>query len=123
MKSKCTAVLLALVLLGGCAARHPGSANQFDSSSYDTLIVAHSVIETTKADLAANKFPPQNVGNVKTALNNLIQTYNVADTAYQSYHSAAVAGTATTAQQASLTTALANVTAATTTLNSAKVAQ
>src|SRR5271156_3502939 len=88
---------LALVLaLTGCAAHvvHPGSANKFDSDAYDSVLVTHSVIETTKTDLANNAFPASIAGNVKTALNDLITGYNAADAAYQAYHNAALAGTA-----------------------------
>jgi|HubBroStandDraft_1064217.scaffolds.fasta_scaffold03153_12 hypothetical protein len=116
---------LALVLLlMGCAKNTstpiPGAANTFDSQSYLSLVTADSVIETTKADLAAGKFPASIAGNVKTALNALIQSYDVANPVYVAYHNAALAGTATTAQQTAVTTALSDVTAKTSALTSAK---
>jgi hypothetical protein len=109
-------------LLVGCAAKviHPGAANSFDSSSYDTLLVAHSVIESTKADLAANKFPAAISGNVKTALNGLITAYDASDTAYLAYHAAAVSGAATPSQVSSVTQSLQSVNAATASLTAAK---
>jgi hypothetical protein len=117
-------IFLALVL-AGCAAHvvHPGSANKFDSDAYDAVLVAHSVIETTKTDLANNAFPASIAGNVKTALNDLITGYNVADTAYKTYHSAALAGTATTAQSDAVTAALNDVNAKTAALTAAKASK
>lgn len=116
-------VMACIACLVGCAAQviHPGTANSFDSGVYDTLLTTDSVIQSTKADLAANKFPATIVGNVKTALNALIAAYNVADTFYcgqpvgnpmtcsaGSYHALAMAGmvtpTATTQMNADLTT-------------------
>lgn len=118
-------VALALcIALSGCAAKnyqvHPGAANTFDSQSYDTLLVTNSVIESTKADLAANKFPAAITGNIKTALNGLINAYNAADSAYLIYHAAAIQGGASQAQITNLNAAITNVNSATTTLTQAK---
>ncbi len=97
------AVFLVLVsfTFAGCASRpiHPGSPNQFDSTSYDSLVVADSVIKSTKADLDANKFPQAITPNVISALNLLVKVYNIADQGYKDYHQAALAGTATPADQ------------------------
>lgn len=131
-----------LLLLIGCAAHqiHPGTANAFDSGAYDTLSVTDSVIQSTKADLAAGKFPASIAGNVKTALNALINAYDIADTFYcgapvagvgsgslmcapNSYHSLAMAGTATSAQSTQLTNDLNQVNTATTALSAAKGGQ
>jgi hypothetical protein len=120
------ALVLGLCLaLGGCAARplHPGAANSYDSNAYDALLVAHSVIETTKTDLANNAFPAAISGNIKTALNDLIRGYDVAQTAYTTYHSAAVVGTATPAQSTALTNALNDVNSKTAALTAAKKAK
>jgi len=119
------AILIAGLLLAGCAARpiHPGSANKFDSDSYDAVLVAHSVIETTKTDLANGAFPASIAGNVKTAINDLIAAYNIADKAWHAYHDAALAGTATTALSTTLTNALADVNTKTSALTSAKAAK
>lgn len=116
----CVSVLI--IALSGCAARpiHPGAANAFDSQSYDALIVAHSVIESTKTDLANNAFAPSITPNVKMALNGLIQAYNVADSAYQAYHSAALKGTVTAAQQTAVTDGLNQVSSATNLLTLSK---
>lgn len=114
--------LFVILLLAGCAARplHPGAANSFDSNAYDSLIVCHSVIETTKTDLANNAFPASIAGNIKTALNGLIRAYDVADTAYVAYHSAALAGTATPAQSTAVSNGLSDVNTKTAALTAAK---
>lgn len=124
----------------GCAAHqiHPGTVNQFDSGTYDTLLVTDNVIQTTKADLAANKFPPAIAPNVKATLNSLIAYYNILDTVYcgvpiastttpgtlqcssQSYHGALMLGNVTAVQTNAVTNAAADVTAATTKLATAK---
>lgn len=116
------AVCVLSAALVGCAARpiHPGAANSFDSHSYDALIVTHSVIESTKADIAANSIPVTLAPNVKKALNDLINGYNIADSAYLIYHAAALAGNATSAQGTALTQALSNVNSQTATLAAAK---
>lgn len=124
-RHKLIPVLAVLLMFSGCAARpiHPGAANSYDSNAYDALTVAHSVIETTKTDLSVNAFPPSISGNVKTALNDLIRAYDVAQTAYAAYHAAAFAGTATVAQSNTLTAALNDVGSKTTALTSAKAAK
>ena len=116
---------IALFLLVGCAAHvtHPGAANKYDSDAYDAVLVTHNLIETTKTDLGNNAFPASITGNVKTALNDLIKSYDIADTAYVTYHSAALAGTATSAQQTALTNALTNVSTSTAALTAAKAAK
>src|ERR1700693_800702 len=123
--SKLIPSLILAVALTGCGARpiHPGAANKFDSDSYDAVVVAHSVIETTKTDLANNAFPASIAGNVKTALNDLVKGYNTADSAYQAYHSAALAGTATVAQSNAVTAALNDVNTKTAALTAAKAAK
>jgi hypothetical protein len=117
--------LIAVLILAGCAARpiHPGAANAFDSNAYDSVLVAHSVIETTKTDLVNGAFPAGIAGNVKTALNGLITSYDLADQAYIAYHNAALAGTATAAQSTAVTNALNDVNAKTSALTSAKAAK
>jgi hypothetical protein len=119
-----TVLVLSLLALlsNGCAARpvHPGAVNKFDSDAYDALLVTDSVIQTTRADLVNNVFPPSIAPNVKDSLNYLIRAYNVADIAYRTYHTAALSGSATPVQQADVTTALNQVSNATSTLVNAK---
>lgn len=115
------ALSLVLVVASGCMNKPVvGSANQFDSNSYLTLVTADSTIQATKAALTAGQFPVNIVGNVKTALNALITAYDVANPAYIAYHNAAIAGQATPAQQQAVTSQLAAVQSATATLVTAK---
>jgi hypothetical protein len=128
-----------LLVICGCAAHpiHPGTANAFDSSTYDTLTITDSVIQSTKADLSAGKFPASIAQNVKTALNILITSYDVLDMAYcgtpvagvgsgslqcaaGSYHAAAMAGTATPTQNSVITADVNAVNSASATLTTAK---
>jgi hypothetical protein len=97
--------LLLLLSLGssGCsknAVAHPNQVNTFDGETYDTLIAIHAGIEQAKTELSNNTIPKAIVPGFKQALNGLVIAYNVANTSYQSYHKAAVAGTATPQMQA-----------------------
>lgn len=88
--------LVLILLLAGCGAthvQHPGTANAFDSDVYDTLLVAHSVIESTKSDIAAGSFGANVLPAVKTALNILIDAYNDLDTIYCNPTSGGIAAT------------------------------
>jgi hypothetical protein len=130
------------LVLAGCAARvqHPGTANAFDSGAYDTLLVAHNVIESTKSDISAGVFPANVLPAVKVALNGLVDAYNALDTVYcnptngtipstgaatlqcsaSSYHALAMAGTAPVALQNQVQAAQNNVNSATVALSTAK---
>lgn len=134
------ALVTTLLSLAGCAAHpiHPGTANAFDSSTYDTLTITDSVIQSTKIDLAEGKFPVAIAGNVKSALNNLISVYDVLEISYcdgkpmtsggtsalqcspGSYHAAAIAGTATPAQNSAIQTQVGQVSVASAALATAK---
>ena len=114
-------IVLVVAMLGCASATykaHPGSVNLFDSQTYDTLFVTHSVIESAKASLTAGSFTPAVAAAVKAAVDDLVTAYNVADTAYLVYHSAAVAGTVTPAQIAAVNSGIVQVTNATSALNS-----
>lgn len=121
-------LLLAVCLMAatiGCANRAaqapiPGSVNQFDSDTYLSLITTYNIIEGAKSALAAGQFPPSIAGNVKKAVNDLTRAYNVADASYLIYHTSAVAGGATAAQQANVNVALAGMQASTTNLTAVK---
>ena len=125
-KAVLASCLSVILLIGGCSvlkgtnASVSGAANSFDSTSYLTLVTTDSVIQTTKTDFANNAFPANIAGNVKTALNDLIQSYNVANVTYQAYHTAALANTATAAQQTAVSSALATVQTKTAALTTAK---
>ena len=116
------AIVLCVGLLGCSQNPKPvtGAANLFDSGTYLTLVTTDNIIQSTKAALAAGSFPASVVGNVKTALNNLITAYDAADAVYITYHTAALSGTSTAAQQAAVTSAVGNVQASTTLLIAAK---
>ena len=123
MKKANIAIALVLVTLGACGKAyqvHPGAVNTFDSQAYDTLIVAKAAIDQCKTDVSNGTFTGAVLANVETALNGLITAYNVMDSAYQVYHAAAVAGTATPAQQASVTAGATQVTTAMSNLTAAK---
>ncbi len=116
------AILFLALSMAACGAHvlHPGAANKFDSDAYDVVLVTHAIIETTKADLANNAFPPEIAAKVKVSLNILVRSYDTADSIYIAYHNAALAGTSTVAQSTAVTNALNDVKAQTTTLTLAK---
>lgn len=122
---KIAAAVLAVVLMSGCAAHvnHPGSANTFDSDTYDTLLVTNATITQTKVELTQGAFSADQVPLVKTALNTLITAYDEADTVYIVYHTAALAGTATTDQQTAVTAAITKVNSAASALVSVRGAK
>ena len=80
--------LCTLIALAGCAAGTPkpvtlppGAINTFDANSYTTLMGAQAVLNSVKADIG--KLPPE----AKPALNKAIASYNIAEGAWQAYHS------------------------------------
>lgn len=78
------AVLLLAFTATACAARyivHPGSLNKADSVAYDTLLIAQKAIDQAKT------------GNPGTALNALIQAYNVARNSWLTYRGALATNT------------------------------
>lgn len=83
---KTFAVLLAVLGMVGCAAQGShatlptGALNQFDATSYESLMGAQAVLNSAKADVS--KLP---VG-AKPILNKAIASYNVAEAAWQAYH-------------------------------------
>lgn len=96
------AILLLSAASFGCGKAHAplvGAVNQFDSDTYLTLVTIDNTIQTTRADLQAGNFPINITANVKTALNALINAYNIANSSYQIYHNEALAGTATQNEQ------------------------
>ena|ERR1700738_3468776 len=116
-------VALALcMVITACAAKKPvsGSANQFDSDTYLTLVTTDTLIQATKAQLATGAFPVNIAGNVKTALNDLIVAYDAANTAWLAYHTSALAGMATQAQINVVNGTINNVNVSTVTLVSVK---
>jgi hypothetical protein len=108
-------IALALSLAFGSACNHnvqapiPGAVNQFDSDTYLSLVAAKASIDQTKAELASGAFSPAVAATVKEAVNYAVASYNVADITYQAYHTAALAGNATPAQQAEVNRAVSNL--------------
>jgi hypothetical protein len=125
MKRSLLAIVFCLILVGCSQNPKPvtGAVNQFDSDSYLALVTTDAVIQQTKAGLNAGSFPTSYVPAIKSTLNNLIVTYDIADTAYGVYHAAAVAGTVTAAQKAAVSSGLTSIQNATSALVTAKGGQ
>src|SRR3974377_1068299 len=76
---KLASVVLAVLVLTACPNNPnpqtlpPGALNQFDATSYTSLMGAQAVLNSVKADI--NKLPPE----AKPALNKAIAAYNIAD--------------------------------------------
>jgi hypothetical protein len=115
MRFLATLVLaFSILFAGGCnhnvVAPIPGSVNQFDSDTYLTLSTAKGAIDKAKTELANGAFSNATVADdVKKAINAAVTAYNTADVTYQSYHTAAVSGSATPAQQAEVSRTLSNL--------------
>jgi len=83
---KLAAVILAMLVLAACPNNPkpqtlpPGALNQFDATSYTSLMGAQAVLSSVKADI--DKLPP----DAKPALNRAIASYNIAEAAWQAYH-------------------------------------
>lgn len=132
MKKALLATLATAVLLAGCAAAnykvHPGAggyisgtpttAQLFDSQSYDALSATDAIIQQTRADYQANKFPTSAMPTIRTAFNGLTQAYDGAQSAWLAYDGALKAGQ--TPSQAALQASLAAMQAAVTELTAAK---
>jgi hypothetical protein len=117
------AIVALCIFITACSANPKpvvGSANQFDSDTYLTLVTADALIQSTKTQLANGAFPVNIAGNVKTALNDLITAYDVANTAWLAYHTSALAGQSTQAQINVVNGTINNVNVATVQLTSVK---
>jgi non-homologous end joining protein Ku len=92
-------VLLSLVL-SGCAKYivHPGAVNKLDSVTYDSLLTAKTIIDTSREEFAAGTLPVR----LKPAVNELIAAYDKATPIYKDWHDAMAAGKATSDQLAAL---------------------
>src|SRR3974377_2292820 len=83
---KLASVVLAALVLAACPNNPkpqtlpPGALNQFDATSYTSLMGAQAVLNSVKADVS--KLPPE----AKPALNKAIAAYNIADAAWEGYH-------------------------------------
>jgi hypothetical protein len=75
--------------------------NQFDQTSYQTLLAVQATYNSLAASYKAN---PTALSGLRAPLDQVAQDYNLAYLAWEAYHSAA-----TTANQTALTTALTKV--------------
>jgi hypothetical protein len=102
-------LVLAVLSTAACAAHykpHPGALNATDSVAYDTLLVAEAAIDQARVDNQTNPLPAQ----VKDALNTLIDSYNVARTAWLTYRGAVATNTPSDQYFQQLTKNLADLT-------------
>jgi len=84
------ALPIAFSSLSGCAtALHPGAVNKFDSDSWDALLTAQTMLEQASADPTITGDPAS-----KAVLNKAIAAYDTAESAWQLWHSSAVAAKA-----------------------------
>ncbi len=77
--------IASLLLLMGCSAKkplHPGAVSNVDSYSYDVLLISQTIIGQARADYLAQNLPASS----KDVLNKAIDSYNVAESSWQSYH-------------------------------------
>lgn len=82
------ASFLAAILLSSCQPKpHPGSINDFDSASYDTLTAAHSILVTMRGQVR-NIYP-----KYKPTFDVVANAYRTAYSAYILYRSAPSGGT------------------------------
>ena len=80
-------LVVAVLSTAACAAHykpHPGALNAADSAAYDTLLVAEAAIDQARAENQTRPLSAQ----AKEALNTLIDSYNVARTAWLTYRGA-----------------------------------
>ena len=90
-------IFVSLLLTCGCAkkvqAPVPGEINSFDATAYRTLSDAQAAIDSVKQDVNAGTIalsPTQ-----KTVFNQLINDYNIGESAWQAYHAGATNDTTT----------------------------
>ena len=85
-------LVLAVLSTAACAAHykpHPGALNVADSAAYDTLLVAEAAIDQARTDNQTSPLSAQ----AKEELNTLIDSYNVARTAWLTYRGAVATNT------------------------------
>lgn len=106
---------------GGYVSGAPSALQLVDSQAYDTLVAADAVINQTRADFLANKFPTSSMPNIKTAFNAVVHGYDTANSAWTAFDAAVKAG-GSPAQDV-LAAALAGLNTNLTSLTAAKAAQ
>jgi len=83
----CLLLVLAVLSTAACVAHytpHPGALNVTDSVAYDTLLAAEAAIEEARTENQTQPLPAR----VKDALNAVIDSYNLARTAWLMYRGA-----------------------------------
>jgi hypothetical protein len=63
---------------------HPDALNTADSTAYDTLLIAQAAIDQARVANQTTPLPP----DLKTALNTVVQSYNVARESWLTYRGA-----------------------------------
>ena len=106
---------------GGYVSGTPTTAQLFDSQSYDTLSATDAIIQQTRADYQANKFPTSAMPTIRIAFNALTTAYDGAQASWLAYDGALKTGQ--TPSQAALQAALATMGSAVTQLTTAKGAK
>jgi hypothetical protein len=84
MKRAIPILFLALILYGCQVKIHPGAVDQFDSATYDTLIVAQSVLDSAKIAFAQGALPAE----AKAIINKAGESYNLLRDAWLGYRAA-----------------------------------
>src|SRR5580704_18900166 len=106
------ALLLTLppfLAFAGCTAPyvvHPGALNMTDSSAYDALLIAETMIDQARTAYQAGQLPEA----AKEPLNALIQSYNVAQQSWLAYRGALATKSPPDVYFSQLTTNLTNLT-------------
>ena len=135
MRARLPGIVLAVSLAIGCANGaykvHPGAGGYVSgaatplqtgiSQAYDTLAAADAVIDQTRADFLANKFPASVMPKIHDTFNAVVLAYDTADNAWLALNQAASTGG--TPSQDALNAALAGLNTALSGLAGAKVNQ
>jgi hypothetical protein len=90
-------LILILALTPGChhaVAPVPGQLNTFDAYAYRVLADAQAAINDFKSSVTSGKLPE--TPTTKAALNQAITDYNLANIAYQAWHSGGGTGSTST---------------------------
>ena len=115
-------LVLAVLSTAACTAHytpHPGALNVTDSAAYDALLVAEAAIEQARTE---NQTRPLSA-EAKAALNAVIDSYNIARTAWLMYRGAIATNTSSHQYFQQLTQNLTGLTNALRDLNRREVKQ
>jgi hypothetical protein len=88
MKKVLTFVLIGILAFAaiGCTKKHvavhPGAISNLDSYAYDVLLVEQDAIKSIESSYATGTLPTSS----KAAINTAVAQYNIAESAWQSYH-------------------------------------